>query len=173
MDSLSNSYSIYFPSGVPSVSFPLLLLNFLNSLFHSHSAFLRSPLPPSSTPLPLFFSGPSLSVPRCHLPALTKNLTLVLPLLSVCVSSRLVLFLFFSHLVQCGLADWEVFDLQSIFVGLQLVEDVSHPSRSNWYVVLHHRGVLVLCVGKERTSTGLNILKLYARYVTKILCITL
>lgn len=68
MDFLPNSYSIYFPSGVPSVSFPLPLLNFLNSLFHSHSAFLCPchPLPPSrlfSHLLCLFFS-----VPHCHLP---------------------------------------------------------------------------------------------------------
>lgn len=56
--------------------------------------------------------------------------------------------LFFSHLIQCGLAHREVFDLQRILVGLQLVENVSHPSWSNWYVVLHHSKVLVLCVGK-------------------------
>lgn len=52
MDSLPNSYSIYFPSGIPSVSFPLPLLNFLNSLFHSHSAFFC----PCSPSHPLFLS---------------------------------------------------------------------------------------------------------------------
>lgn len=51
------------------------------------------------------------------------------------------------HLIQCGLADREVFDLQSNLVGLQPVEDVSHPSRSEWHVVLHHGGVLVLEIG--------------------------
>lgn len=59
MDSLPNSYSIYFPSGVPSVSFPLPLLNFLNSLFHSHSAFFcpcfpSHPLSPSLISCPFF-----------------------------------------------------------------------------------------------------------------------
>lgn len=50
MDSLPNSYSIYFPSGVPSVSFPLPFLKFLCTVFHSHSAFLFP-----SCPHALFF----------------------------------------------------------------------------------------------------------------------
>lgn len=140
MDSLPNSYSIYFPPGIPSVSFPLSLLNFLYSVFHSHSAFF-CPCFPSCFPFSPLISCPFFSVPRWHLPTLTKphpgspSLCYVLSL--------------FSHLIQCGLAHREVFDLQSILVGLQLVKDVSHPSWSKRYVVLHHIGVLVLCVGKK------------------------
>lgn len=142
MDSLPNLYSIYFPSGTPSVSFPLPLFNFFNSLFHSHSAFF-CPCFPSNSLSSSLISCP-LSLAAIYPPL--QNLTLVLPL------SLFISCLFFPHLIQCGLAHREVFDLQNILVGFQLVEDVSHPSWSNWYVVLHHGGVVVLCIGKECTS---------------------
>lgn len=57
MDSLPNSYSIYFPSGVPSVSFPLPFLKFLCTVFHSHSAFL-CPCLPSRPHAPFFITRP-------------------------------------------------------------------------------------------------------------------
>lgn len=137
MDSLPNSYSIFLPSGLPSVSSPLPLFK-LFQLFHSHSAFF-CPCFPSYPLSSSLISCPFFSVPRCHLPTPTKPHT---PSLSLFMS------LFFSHLIQCGLAHREVFDLQRILVGLQLVKNVSHPSWSNWYVVLHHSEVLVLCIGK-------------------------
>lgn len=147
MDSLTNSYSIYFPSGLPSVSFPL-----------------------PHTPFPPFFSVFSLLPLSFHLaPASPATLSHLLssyvlffprPLLLSThpykaahwfslILSLYPVFFFFSHLIQCGLAHREVFDLQSIFVGLQLVEDVSNPSRSVWYMVLHHGRVLVLCIQTE------------------------
>lgn len=134
----------------PSASFKLfqltlsLPLSFLLSLL---------PLPPVlffSHLLSLFFC-PSLPF---HPPL--QSLALVPPLFLSLFMSCLI---FFPHLIQCGLAHREVFDLQSILVGLQLVEDVSHPSWSDRYVVFHHSGVLVLCFEKECTSKGLNILK--------------
>ncbi len=70
-DSLPNSYSIYFPSGIPSVSFPWPLLNFLTLTLSPPLSFLPSLLPlPSS---PLFSRCPSLfSVPNFYLPTSTK-----------------------------------------------------------------------------------------------------
>lgn len=62
----------------------------------------------------------------------------------------------FSHLIQSGLAHREVFDLQSILVWLQLVEDVSHPSWSQRHVVLQHGGVSVLRVEKRVRRWRLN-----------------
>lgn len=133
----------FFPSGIPTVSVPLPRLNFFPQFTLSL---------PLGFLLPLLLLLPSLlfshllscfSLPRCHLPSTTKLHTPPFTLsFCLCLVS-------FSHLVQCGLAHREVFDLQSFFIRLQLVENVSHTSWSNWYVVLHHSGVLVLCVREE------------------------
>lgn len=92
MDFLPNSYSIYFPSGIPSVSFPLPLLNFLYSVFHSHSAFfcpcLPSLPPPSSLISCPFFLSPATIYPPLPNLTLVPPLSLSLPLsLCVCVLS--------------------------------------------------------------------------------------
>lgn len=84
----------------------------------------------------------------CFLPT---HLSTVHLFLSFCI-----LLVSFSHLIQGGLAHREVFDPQSTLIGLQLVKDVSHPSRSNRYMVLYHTGVLVLFIGEERTGRGLK-----------------
>lgn len=79
---------------------------------------------------------------------------------TVCLSlSFWIHLLSFSHLIQGGLAHREVFDPQSTLIGLQLVKDVSHPSRSNRYMVLYHTGVLVLFIGEQRMDRGLKGLK--------------
>lgn len=90
--SLPNLYSIYFPSGVPSVSSPLPLLNFLYSLSFTPTQISSVPVsPPSLSPL---FSSP---VPRCHLPTPTK------PHTSAASPPVYVLSLFSSpHLVWSG-----------------------------------------------------------------------
>lgn len=62
----------------------------------------------------------------------------------------------FSHLIQGGLAHWELFDPQSRLIWLQLIEDISHPSWSNWYMVFYHTGVLVLFIGEESTGKDLK-----------------
>lgn len=49
-----------------------------------------------------------------------------------------------SHLIQCGLTDGEVFDLQRRLAGLQLVKNVSHTSGSYRDVILHHGRVMIL-----------------------------
>lgn len=49
-----------------------------------------------------------------------------------------------SHLIQCGLTDGEVFDLQRHLAGLQLVKNVSHTSGSYRDVILHHGRVMIL-----------------------------
>lgn len=54
-----------------------------------------------------------------------------------------------SHLIQCGLADREVLDLQNSLVGLQLVKDGRHTTRSNGHVILHHVGMMLLYEQKE------------------------
>lgn len=86
IDSLPNSYSIFFPSGVPSVSFPLPLLNFLNSLFNSHSAFF-CPCFPSYTLSPLL-SSPApffLSLTAIFPPVQKLTRPLSLPLSTSCL----------------------------------------------------------------------------------------
>lgn len=149
MDSLPNSYSIYFPSGIPSVNFPLPPLNFLYSVFHSHTGFFSAPASPLTFASSALISCPFFSQSlTANCPPLQNHASS--PSRSVYVPSL------FSHLIQSGLAHREVFDLQSILVGLQLVKDVSHPSWSNWYVVLHHAGVLVLCVRKMHNG-GVNM----------------
>ena len=55
-----------------------------------------------------------------------------------------------SHLIQRGLADRKVLDMQFGFVGLQLVKDVRNTTRCYGNVVLHHVGVLVLWLADRK-----------------------
>lgn len=98
MDSLPNSYSIYFPSGIPSVSFPLPLLNFLYSVFHSHSAFF-CPCFPSHPFSSSLISFPLFSVPcydlstKPHTSSLSLSLDLCCYALSLFLTSSSVVWL--------------------------------------------------------------------------------
>lgn len=95
LDSHPNSYSIYFPSGLPSISFPLPLLNFLFLCLSLPLSFLVSLLlfPPL-----VFSHSPSLfSVPCHHQPTPTKTSHQFFPSLSLCC-----LFFFSPHPVWSG-----------------------------------------------------------------------
>lgn len=89
MDSLPNSYSIYFPSGIPSVSFPLTLLNFLCSVFHSHSAFFCPCFPYHPPALSLiscpFFLSPATISPTPQSDTVLPSLSLSLSLFRFCL----------------------------------------------------------------------------------------
>lgn len=78
MDSLPNSYSIYFPSGIPSVSFPLL--NFLFSVFHSSSAFFWPCFPSQPLSLSSFLITCPFFLSLATIYPPLQNLALVLPL---------------------------------------------------------------------------------------------
>lgn len=91
MDSLPNSYSIFLPSGLPSVSSPLPLLNFFNSFTPTQlSSVLASPptlSPPLSSPVPFSRSLAAIYPP---LQNLTLPLSLCLCLFFFLTSSSVV-----------------------------------------------------------------------------------
>lgn len=128
----------YSERGTPVYYFPLCAINF-NNIYPWH---LPLSLPSfQSSVLYIFWFLPT------HPGTVCLSLSFWIHLLS------------FSHLIQGGLAHREVFDPQSTLIGLQLVKDVSHPSRSNRYMVLYHTGVLVLFIGEQRMGRCLKGLK--------------